>query len=166
MNLPFVSIDTWTIIMQWGNLIVLMIILKKLLFDRVMKVLNERDREINEMYSKADTAQKNAEALKAEYSGKIAEAKTEADEIMKAAVKKANANSEEILNEAQLRVNSMMASADEKIKAERKKVMSGARDELSDMAVTLAGKIIEKDINAADHSRMIEDFIEELGDVS
>ena len=43
--LPFVSIDTWTMIFTWANLLILFLLLKKFLFKPVMKILDERAEE-------------------------------------------------------------------------------------------------------------------------
>ena len=63
----FVSIDFWTLIFTWINLFILYKIMKKLLFKPIMNIMEQRDREVGEMYSKAETAQKNAEELEKEY---------------------------------------------------------------------------------------------------
>lgn len=44
--LPFVSIDTWTMIFTWANLLILFLLLKKFLFKPVTKILDERAEEI------------------------------------------------------------------------------------------------------------------------
>ncbi len=164
--MPFVSIDVWTIIMQWGNLLILMWLFKKFLFKPVMSILDARNDEIKNRYDEAENARKSANELKEEYDRRMGDAKEEAEEIVKSAVKTAKRSSDEIISDAQSKASTIMERANEKIEIERKKAVNDAKNELSDMALTIAGKVIERQINAEDNKRMIEKFIDELGDVS
>lgn len=164
--MPFVSIDVWTIIMQWGNLLILMWLFKKFLFKPVMAILDARNDEIKNIYDEAEAVKKDAEELKNEYDSKLNGARDEAEEIVKFAVKNAKISSDEIISDAQSKAASIVERANEKILIERKKAVNEAKNELSDMALTIAGKVIERQINSDDDKRMIEKFIEELGDVS
>ncbi|MBE7012853.1 MAG: F0F1 ATP synthase subunit B [Ruminococcaceae bacterium] len=164
--MPFVSIDVWTIIMQWGNLLILMWLFKKFLFKPVMAILDARNDEIKNIYDEAEAVKKDAEELKNEYDSKLNGARDEAEEIVKFAVKNAKISSDEIISDAQSKAASIVERANEKILIERKKAVNEAKNELSDMALTIAGKVIERQINSYDDKRMIEKFIEELGDVS
>ena len=60
----------------------------------------------------------------------------------------------------------MAADVREKAAAatEREKVQARAelQGEISDLAVELAQKIMEKEIDKADHARLIEDFLQEI----
>ncbi len=164
--MPFVGIDTWTIIMQWGNLFILIFLMKKFLFRPVAKILEDREREIKDQYNAAASAQNEADTLKSEYTKRLNNAQTEAEEMVKQAAKSAKLHSESILNDAQAKAEILLVRADEKIQAERKSVLNQEKNEISDMAVSIAGKIIEKDLSAADHTAMIEKFITELGEIS
>ena len=68
--MEFVSIDTWTLIFTWVNLLILFLIMKKLLFKPVMNMLHQREQEVGAMYEKAESAQKNAEDMEKEYTKK------------------------------------------------------------------------------------------------
>lgn len=164
--MPFVSIDLWTVIMQWGNLLILLLLMKKFLFKPVMAVLEKRNDEIKASYDEAEVAKSEAQAFKEEYSEKLSGARKEAEDIVKTAVKNAKITSDEIIAEAQEKATSMIERANQKILVEQKSAVNEAKNEISDMAIAIAGKVIEKDINADDHSRMIEKFIEEMGEAS
>lgn len=164
--MPFVSIDMWTIIMQWGNLLILLLLMKKFLFKPVMAVLEKREDEIKASYEKAEKVRNDADELKKEYTKKISATYTEADEIVKVAVKSAKIAADDIVSEAKDKANAILERANEKILIEQKSAVDEAKNEISDMAIAIAGKVIEKDINPSDHSRMIEKFIEEMGEVS
>lgn len=164
--MPFVSIDIWTIIMQWGNLLILLLLMKKFLFMPVMAVLEKRADEIKASYKEAERAKNEAYALENEYTKKLASAYSKADEIVKTAVESAKTASDDIVSEAKDKANAILERANEKILIEQKSAVDEVKNEISDIAITIAGKIIEKDITPSDHICMIEEFIEEMGEAS
>lgn len=164
--MSFVSIDLWTIIMQWGNLFILLFLVKKFLFKPVMSILEEREKEIGDIYEEAENARTNAETLKQEYTEKLNKARDEAEEIVKNAVMNAKLSSDEIVSEAQERATSIIERANEKILLERKATVNEVKNNISDIALSIAEKVIVRDIKREDHDEMIDKFIEELGDAS
>ena len=55
--------------------------------------------------------------------------------------------------------------ADEDIEREKKRARSELKGEISELAVMVAQKVVEKEISEADHDRFINDFIENVGDL-
>ena len=65
---------------------------------------------------------------------------------------------------AQAEAAAMKQKAEADIELERRKAVNEMKGEISDLAVSIASKVVSKELNAADHERLIEQFIEELGD--
>jgi hypothetical protein len=65
--LGLISIDPWTIIVSACNLLIIYLIIKKVFYAPVMKIMKEREDQIKEQYSMADKAKKEAEESKAIY---------------------------------------------------------------------------------------------------
>ena len=86
--MSFVTIDVWTLIFTWGNLIILYLLLKKFLFKPVNNVLDAREKEISDMYSDAETAKSGAENMRDEYTKRLTGAKQEAENILSSAKKR------------------------------------------------------------------------------
>lgn len=162
--MEFVSIDTWTIIFTWINLIILMFVMKKLLFKPVTKMLQQRENEVSTMYEKAESAQQNAEKLEGEYTQKLSEAKEEALRIMKDATDAANKKGEQIVSEAQQKASSAILKAQKEIEREKLNAVSEIKKDIASIAVSVAEKVIEKDINEKDYERLVEEFIESSGE--
>lgn len=163
--MEFVSIDTWTIIFTWINLIILIFIMKKLLFKPVTKMLSERENEVSSMYEKAESAQKNAEKLESEYTQKLSAAKEEAQRIMKDATDNANKKGEQIIFDAQEKASAAIVKAQKEIEREKLSAVSEIKKDIASIAVSVAEKVIEKDINEKDYERLVEEFIGNSGDV-
>ena len=76
----------------------------------------------------------------------------------------ARAQSEALISSAQAEAAAMKQKAEADIELERRKAVNEMKGEISDLAVSIASKVVSKELNAADHERLIEQFIEELGD--
>ncbi len=160
----FVSIAPWTIIFTWINLIILVFIMKKLLFKPVTKMLKQREDEVNSMYEKAEAAQKNAEVLEKEYTESLSGAKEEAARIVKEATKDATIKGEKIVSEAQEKAAAVISKAEKEIELEKQAAVKEIRNDIASIAVGVAEKVIEKDINEKDHEKLVEEFIDNWGE--
>ncbi len=160
----FVAIAPWTMIFTWVNLIILVLIMKKLLFKPVLNMLAARDKEVNEMYSKAETAQSSAETLEKEYSEKLSLAKEEAAKIMKDAKHDATLRGEEIVGEAKKEASAILEKAQKEIEREKEAAINEIKGDIANIAVDIAQKVIEKDLHEKDHERLVEEFIDGWGE--
>ena len=86
----FVGVNFFTMIFAWCNLLILYLFLKKILFKPLKNMIDSRQKEIDDMYSDAETAKESANELKAEYESKMEKATEESEEILKKAVRKAH----------------------------------------------------------------------------
>ena len=149
--LGFLSIDIGTIIFTLCNLLILFLVFKHFLFGRVHKILDERQNDVSETYNKADAALEHAKSLESEYSGLMEGAKEESAQMIKAASKKAQLRSDEIISEAKNEASAILARADEDVEREKKRAQNELRGEVSELAVLVAQKVVEKEITEADH---------------
>ena len=99
----FVGVNFFTMIFAWINLVILYVFLKKLLFKPVKNMIDSRQKEIDDMYSDAESSKQSADEMKAEYEEKIAHANEESEEILRRAVRRAELREEEILKEANIK---------------------------------------------------------------
>ena len=161
--MPFVNLD-WTLIFQWGNLLILYLVIKKFLFGPIQKIIESRENEVQNLYDTAEQAKNDAAALKEEYSQHLANAKDEANEILKNANKKATVRSEEIIRDAQEKAAAIIARADVQIEMERKHAFEEVKQDISDIALLAASKVVERELSAEEHERLIGEFIENVGE--
>lgn len=164
--MAFVTIDVWTMLFTWGNLIILFLLMKKFLFKPVNNILEKRKQEIGDMYDKAESDKKEAQKLLGEYSEKIQSANVEADEIIKTAKELAVKKQDEILSEANSGALKILERAEKNIELEKSKAKAELLSEVSSLSVMMASKILEKDISAAEHKEIIDKFINEMGDIN
>ncbi len=163
-TLPFVTIDVWTIIFTWGNLLILFLLMKKFLFKPVRKMMLDRENEVKTMYDSAERSMSDAEDLKTEYESRLSSAKTEAEDIVKSATRSAALKSEEIIADAHTRAQEIIERADKQIEAERRNAENQLKNEVSDIALLVASKVIERELDEEKHRELIDGFIAEMGD--
>ena len=92
------------------------------------------------------------------------EAKAKADDLLMTAQRTANSRSEEIISQAQQQAAQIKSKAAADIELEKKKALNEAKNEISDLAMAIAGKVVARELNASDQADMIDRFIDELGD--
>lgn len=161
---PFLTIDPVTMIATLINTLILFLVLKHFLFKPVNKILDERKQNVEETYRQADEKLTEAARLESEYTEKLANAKAESAEIVKNATKRAQTRSDEIIAEAKSEASSLIVKANADIEKEKKRAVNQIKDEISDIALAVAEKVVEKEIDPKDHERLIESFISELGE--
>ena len=159
----FVSIGWWEILVTMCNTLITFLIIKKLLFKPVKKMIAAREQEVQAMYGAAEQTQSEAESLRQEYTERLSQAKAEAAEIVGSATRRAAVRSEEILRESSQQAAAMMKKAENTIEQERKKAMNELKDEVAGLSVMIASKVVERDVKQADHERFIEAFIDKVG---
>ena len=156
----FVSIGWWEILVTMCNTLITFLIIKKFLYKPVRKMLAARSEEVQSMYSNAEKAQSEAEQMRSEYTERLSKAKEEAAEIVGSATRRAAERSDEILRESSQQASAMVKKAERVIEQERIKEL---KDEVADLSVMIASKIVERDVKPEDHERFIEDFIDKVG---
>ncbi len=160
----FVGVNFWTMIFAWCNLIILYIVLKKILFKPIMNMIDTRQKEIDDMYSEAESYKSDAQEYKNEYEKKLELAKEEGEEYLRKTVRRAQLREEEILREADEKAARTLKRAEEQIELEKKRVINEVKDEVSGMAIEIASAVIERDVKKDEHSELIDDFISKIGE--
>lgn len=160
----FVGVNFWTCLFTLVNLFILYKFMKKLLFKPVQNMIDSRQKEIDDLYADAGRSKAEAEALKAQYEGQLSEANAERERILKAAHQRALQQQETMLREAQEQAARTLKRADEQIELEKKQARNELKNEVSDMAVQIAGAVLARDVKPAEHEALIDSFIDGLGD--
>ena len=164
--LEFISIDAWTIIFQICNLLILLLLVRKFLWKRVMAVLEARQNEIDGIYDAAGKDRREAAQMKEEYTARMGNAREEADRLVRNAVDTAHNRGDAILKEAQVEAAHIKQKAERDIDQEKRKAYSELMGEISGMAADIAGRMVEREINAEDHRELVEEFIKSAGEAS
>ena len=160
----FIGFNPWTALFTLLNLVLTFLILKKFLFKPVNKMIDDRQKEIDDLLTNAAEAKSEAEALRADYARRLTEAKDTSAQIISDAAHEANLRGEEILRQARQEADALREKAGADIALERKKALNEVKGDISRIALDIAEKVVERELNAKDQERLIEGFLRDMGD--
>ena len=162
-SLSFIGVDFWTALFTLLNFLAVLIVGKRFLWGPVMKIITDRQKEIDDLYADAGTAKKNALAMQTEYEAKLAAAAHTSEQMVLDAVARGHKREDEIIQQANQQARAMLEKANADIQQEKKKALNDAKDEISELAMAIAAKVVDRELNSADHDRLVNQFIDELG---
>jgi len=160
----FLGVNPWTALFILLNTLTIFFVAGKFLFKPVMKIIADRQQEIDGMYEAAGNAQQEAEHLRTEYQQKLSAAQQTSERLVKEAVSRGQAREEEIIRKANEEAAAIMDKASADIAMEKKKAINDAKDEIAGLSLAIAGKVVGRELNSNDQSALIDRFIDELGD--
>ena len=160
----FIGVNFWTALFTLLNFLALFFVMKRFLVGPVLKIIHDRQKEIDDLYADAGSAKADAEAMEAEYKQKLSVATETGERIVKEAVARGQAREEEIVRAANAEASAIMDKAAADIAMEKKKALNDAKDEISDIAMAIAEKVVGRELGDADQSDLINEFINGLGD--
>ncbi|MBQ7291090.1 MAG: F0F1 ATP synthase subunit B [Clostridia bacterium] len=163
-NLDIISINIWQMLISLCNLLIIFLIVKKFLFGPIKNVMSKRQSEIDEHYKTAEAAEADAMRAKEEFEYKLTTADKEAASILKEATVRADRRGEKIIEEAKEKADVIVRGAQAEAELERKKATEGIKQEIVDVSTCLSEKILEREIKQADHKKLIDSFISEIGE--
>lgn len=162
--LSIISVNFWQIVISLVNLLIIFLILKKFLFKPVQKVMGERRSQVDRMYSDADESRSAANEMKQEYEQRLASARQEADGMIRTATQTAQQKSDQILAEAKAQAAHAKQKAEAEIELQKQQMLRDAQGELSDLAVSIASKVVEKEVSRQEYDSFVDDFIRNVGE--
>ena len=160
----FIGINFWTALFVLLNFLLLFFVAKKFLFVPVKKMIDSRQQEIDAMYAQAQSAQDSAQALEKEYQAKLASAQETGDRLVKEAMERGKSREEEIIRQANREADAIREKASADIAREKKQAVNDAKNEISSLAMEIAGKVVGESLDAARQERLVDSFLEELGE--
>ena len=163
MNQSLLSLD-WNLLFTIVTVLVLFIILKHFFFEKVHKIMEDREKYVNDTLSNAEEKDREAEEKLAMYNAQLANAEDEGRKIIKKARDDAKSQAKEIVDEADAKARALMEHSQKEIRREKYNARKELQDEVSNLAVLAASRIIEKEITAEDQQDIINKVLEEAED--
>lgn len=146
------------------NFALMAYILSKVLFKPILKILDDRQSQIQAIQQQALEARQEAEASQEQYGFEMKKLRVQTQEIMDRALKAGEENKNAILAEAKANADSLMQRAREELNLEKEKAKIELRSEVAELAVLAAGKLVNQNLRPEDHEKLIDDFIIEVGE--
>ena len=158
-----VTVNPVTLIAQICNLFLQMFLVKVFFLDKIKAILDARREAADKEIIDAKAAKEEAMVIKATYEQNMLESKAKAEKILQNAQQTAVQRGEQIISDAQKTAVAMKQKAEAEIAQEKKRALNDAKNEISEIAMAIAGKVVGRELTAADHAKMVDSFIDELG---
>lgn len=151
-----------TLIAQILNFLVLVFVLAKFVYKPVLGIMEERKNKIASDLETAEKTKNDAEAVKAEYAAKLADARQEAQAIIENARKTAQAAHDKIMADTKVEQEQYVAAQKEIIATEKKKAMDEVRAQVISLSMIAAGKIVEQKLNSEEDKKMASKIVDSI----
>ena len=151
---PAIGLMFWTVVI----FILLLVILKKFAWKPILKAVDDRNSSINEALASAEKAKSEMEQLSADNDKILNEARNQRDSIIKEARDIKIKTIADAKNKASIEAEKIISSAKEQIKNEKMKAMTELKNEIADISIQMAEKIIKTELkDAKSQKKLIEE---------
>ncbi|HGJ5863051.1 MAG TPA: F0F1 ATP synthase subunit B [Arsenophonus nasoniae] len=151
-----------TILGQAIAFVLFVLFCMKYVWPPIMAAIEKRQKEIADGLSSAERAKKNLDLAKADATERLRKAKAEAQIIIEQANKQRVQMIEEAKVEAEIERNKIVTQAQIEIDAERKRAREELRKQVAMLAISGAEKIIERSVDVAANSDIVDKLVNEL----
>ena len=162
MNNPLVQLDpglfVWTIL----TFLVLLGVLAKFAWNPLLKMLKDREDLIRSSLEDAEKAQTELANLNAEREKIINKARSEAQSILSEGKVAASKLKDETLKAAKDQAKSILTDAEKQIRIEKHKAIEEIKSEVVDLSLSVAEKLIKKNISREDNQTLIDESLENV----
>ena len=163
-SLEIISVNIWSILVSLANLLIMFLILKRFLFKPVQKMMAARKQQVDQIYQDAKENRDSAINMKQEYEARLATAREEADGLVRNAVQTAQRKGDAIVAEANSQASHLKQKAEQEIAQEKKQMLQDVRGEISDIAVSIASKVVEREVKKQDYDGFVDEYIKNVGE--
>jgi len=156
------GLDGRLIIAQAVNFFLLLIILQRLAYKPVLKMLKDRSDKIEkslEQVKKIEEELKNTEESRVV---EIKKAKEEAEIIIKNAYESAKKSSQESIEETRKKAQEILEKTKKEIISEKERSVKEAEKEIANISIQVAEKIISSKIDKNQEKELIDDVLSKI----
>ena len=149
----------------WGGIsfVVLLLLMSKFAFPALKKGMEDRTERIRKDLDEAENAKTEADRIREDYSAQLADAKSEAARIIEEARQAADAVRRDLTARAEQEAQELRQRNAEQLEAERARIMGELRGQVSTLAIELAEKVVEANLDRDANNRLIESYISQVG---
>jgi F-type H+-transporting ATPase subunit b len=143
--------------------ITVLVVLRKFAWGPILSGLQKREAFIRDSLAEAKKDRADAEKRLAEYTEQLNRAREEATAIVDEGRRDAEVVRQRIQSEARTEADAMIERAKREIGLARDAALKDLYDQTAEMATTVAGKVIRKQLSTEEHDRLLADSLDELG---
>ena len=154
--------DYGVLVLTICNFLLLVYLLKKFAWNRIIGGLEKREQQIAEDKAQAQQARQAAETLKRELDEKLTQISDEAAKRLAEAVKLGDTQKEQILAAAKEQSERLLAQTKAQIEAEKNKALADVRGEIARTAVLAASKVVQQQMSEESAQSVVDRVLQEI----
>ena len=159
------GLDPVALLWQMIAFALLVLLLYKLLYRPVLRMLDERAERVRKGMEDAAKAREMAERAQEEFEKRITEARKDGQEIVAQATQMSEKLRQEILEQARAEAAQMIQKERERFTQEREQAMAELQAQVADLSVLVAQKVIGASLDEPAQRKLIADFLLDAGDL-
>ena len=160
------GINPILILAQIVNFVIILFLLKKFLYQPIIKILDERKKKAEETEELNDQAKVKVGEIEGKEKEVIKKAKTEAVKIIAEAKADAQKEKETLIAKNEKEMDVSRKKMESGIEAEKAKVIKEAKDNTAEVAILISEKLLKESIDSKKHKGLINQAIKDLEKVS
>ncbi len=141
----------------------LFFLLKKMAWGAILKGLNDRETKIRTEIESAENARAQATRALEEYQRELAKARAESSAMIQQARADAQRVADELRAKNETELTAMKNKAKEEIEAAKRAALTELYNETAMLSTQIAGRILHREIRPADHARLVEESLAQIG---
>jgi len=145
------------------NLLILFLLLRTFLYKPVSRFMAEREARFAREREQIDASRDEANVLKAKYETSMKNARLDAERLAEERRKAAEREAEDLRKKARQDAQGILSDAMSQAVAEREGMLGDLKAQTAELAVDIAGKILEREVTQQDHQRIIDSFFDKVG---
>ncbi|MFI8687689.1 F0F1 ATP synthase subunit B [Rossellomorea sp. NPDC077527] len=157
-------LNTGDIVFQLIMFLVLMALLKKFAWGPLMGIMQQREDHIAGEITAAEKSRTEANNILEEQKKLLKEARLEAQTMIENSKKQGSDQREEIIATARQEAERLKESAKREIETQKEQAVAALQKQVASLSVLIASKVIEKELSADDQQKLINDYIQEVGE--
>jgi len=156
------GLDYKLIIAQAVNFVLLLVILQRLAYKPVLKMLKDRTDKIDKSLRQAKKIEEELKNTEETKLAEIKKAKVEAQGIIKEAYDNSEKRSQESIERTKIKTQEIVEKAKQEIKAEKENSVQEAKKEIADISILIAKKIIGGNIDENKKKDLVDDVLRKV----
>lgn len=160
------GIDWKLILVMLTGFLLLVFILSKYAFGPILSLLDNRQKSIQGNIDEAQNRRNEMVNLQRDYEGRLAKIEEEARDKIQGAIKEAQAARDEIIAKAKADSEAILVRGREELEIEKQKALITMRDQVADLAIGAASRVVKTNLDGANHARLVDDVIANLDNMN
>ncbi|WP_165003651.1 MULTISPECIES: F0F1 ATP synthase subunit B [unclassified Enterococcus] len=151
------------IIVVSGSFLILLVLLKHFAWGPISDILKKREDKIANDLDSAEQSRINSAKMEQEREQQLLASRSDAADIIKNAKESGELSRQNILKDTQEEVARLKSKAQADIMMERDSALNSVKDDVADLSLQIAEKILNKELSPEMHESLINQYIEGLG---